>query len=1119
MLAAGMASYRAQAQDVVKPAAGEALADSALPPAVTTTQSPKPTAAEGPDIFLLPDETGKLRRVLGYRYEDFFKAWQGDEGGDDAAQPPQYVISSLSLNASAGAVTAKTTVTVEIELQSEDWVRAPLEMGSLIVEGTSIKNGSDRDFLMFDAPRGGYAAWLKGKPGDRVTIRLEGQLAIERNGDGQRLDLKLPAAAESVVTLSTPGPIKVESPANAVVASEVASEGQTRSRIDGVKGHLAVSWGQAGSERRRSAALEAVVDTVINVEAGRLLYEGFITVRGVRTPVERVQIELPPGATASTPSAGDGYEIVPVATDGLTDSASVVEVRFQEPAADPPLIRLTAEQSTAAARGTVLRAGAFEVRGAFRQRGNVAVRVSDQLHAHFEHDGRVTQIEPATLPDALLAEPPLAAFETLGAAWAIEVHIQPRQRKLSVTSNYQLHLGSQGAALAVDLDYQISGGKLFDLRIDLRGWELTEQPVESGGAVDLGEQHVTSEQILILPIKTTDAQQVRLRFSLRREAGLGVHDLPLPEVQDAFAPPGELTVTCDPAWRATAQIENSVGVSLVDPTREDSPVDSGMNANNSQLEAAALRLQTFLPQARLAVDISERDRVINVDSTVETRVQGSSLSARQILNYEILHQPATELTVTVSADLLANEGLELLLDGKPLLSTAIDVEPLSSSAAGEETSSDLRLVVRLPQPLVGRARLEVRSQLTLDLSQRTGAAAIPIPLALPQFPTKTNATVVSSGDSRVAIANRGGASPWVTIPEAAAAEGMAAPSLRRLQAQAIQPVRELALRLEPSRSTASVETRVEAAWAQTWVAAGVRQDRLVYRFHTTGARIDLALPTGFDEVEVMLNGRMATVERTRPGLLSVEVPSGNGEHAHTLELRTHSPVRINSWGKQRAAFPRIEGAEAWSPFFWQLILPPDLIALDAPAGMGAEYQFGWQGLRWGREPTQSQRDLERWTGATSAPTPSPRMNQYLYSSFEPPSAVEVTAVRRIWIVVAGGLAALAVGLAWLYTRIARTAAFWLVMCIAAGGFLFTYPEAAVLMVQAICLGGAFTLVSTITQWLLASGRPGRMASTSTAASSVASLTATQPWLAETPGPTGSAISATSGPRYQGSGAS
>jgi hypothetical protein len=336
----------------------------------------------------------------------------------------------------------------------------------------------------------------------------------------------------------------------------------------------------------------------------------------------------------------------------------------------------------------------------------------------------------------------------------------------------------------------------------------------------------------------------------------------------------------------------------------------------------------------------------------------------------------------------------------------------------------------------------------------------------------------------------------------------------QLHAQSSQRVRVLPLRIEPSNIRPPDETRIEAAWAQTWVAGGMRQDRFVYRFHTSGVSVAVVVPSHFDALEVLLDRQVAAADRSRRGIVAVEVPAGDRLGAHTLELRRHTPLRIGSWGRQGVVFPRIEGANSWTPFFWQLIVPPDLAALATSSGMSAEYRLGWQGMRWGRQPTQSQRDLEQWTGAIQAPTPGPRTNQYLYSAFEPPPFVEFVAVRRIWLVVAAGLAALAVGLAWLYTSVARSAAFWLAVCISAVGILFIYPEAAVVMVQAVILGGAFTLLSMVVQWLLAGARPRQPLSTP-AASSVASLGATQSWIAEPAGEP--AVPAPSGSTYQATG--
>src|SRR5690606_4276949 len=120
-----------------------------------------------------------------------------------------------------------------------------------------------------------------------------------------------------------------------------------------------------------------------------------------------------------------------------------------------------------------------------------------------------------------------------------------------------------------------------------------------------------------------------------------------------------------------------------------------------------------LPAAKLAVDVSEREQSISVESIVEGQLLGDRLEVEQQLQYDIAYQPASELAAVVSTDLLSNEGLQLLLDGKPLSSSSIEIMPLLNGAQ-RSTEEKLRLLVRLPRPTVGPARLQIRSTYGLD---------------------------------------------------------------------------------------------------------------------------------------------------------------------------------------------------------------------------------------------------------------------------------------------------------------------------------------------------------------------------------------------------------------------
>ncbi|BBO31285.1 hypothetical protein PLANPX_0897 [Lacipirellula parvula] len=1147
MLAVGSSPLRAQE---AVPETPPAVVPAGLPPTVTappvaapapapatvvpTTPSP---GALGPDVFFLPDANGNLRRVLGYRYEDFFQSWRAAQSQQDEVRQPEFALLDLSANATAEEDFVAIDLRIEVEIQSSNWVEVPLQLGALIIDNWKSGGKDSRDFILFDPVRQSYVAWIQGKPGDRREIELTGKLIVQRDGDSRQLEVELPAAATSHVDFTSSGEVEIEAPKLAIHSTVTADDGRYTSQIEGAKGRLALRWGPRVVEQfDRAATLSAGVDATATIDPGRITYEAVVALRSFGEPLDRVRIRLPRGAAAASLPAGAGYELIPIASTSGRNGSSLVEVRFDQPSATPPPVRLVAEQTGGADAAAPMTATPFEVVGAFRQRNQLVIRVNELLHADFHGEGRIEQIDPLELPENLRTPAPLAAFSGAGADWELAISTQPRQRKVRVTPTYAMNLGSHGATLDVTLDYQFLGGRTFELRADLRGWELTEQPIESGGVVDLIEQHVTPAGVLVLPLKESDLQQTRVRFTLRREAGLGLHDLPLPQLLEAYTLPGVLSVSCDDAWRATVQVENSSGITSAESNGPTNGTANGV-ANGaaatpasaiaatpaldvpatppSRRDAAARRFQIFLERPRVAIDVSEREQSIAVDSTVDGKLADGRLEVEQRLRYDIAFQPASELTATIPAALSSNSAFQLLLDGQPLPATAFEIQPLSATATATELSR--RLVVRLPRATVGRTVLQLRSAYAIDESQQTGRAKITLPLAIPALPAATRANIASAaGQARVALWSDAETEPWRSIAPDSTGVGIdQQPTL--LQASAAKPVGELSLRLEPALGDAPAEVRCDATWVQTWVVGGQRQDRFVYRFRTSAPQVELVLPEDFEgrPLEAVLDGQVIPADRSG-ARLTVVLPQGDGLQTHTLELRRHAPQRIAATTGLSASFPMMENVQGTRPFFWQLIVPRDMSVVTTPAGMNGEYKLGWREWSWGRQPTQGQDQLEEWTNATSAPELPASTNEYLYSAFDSPAAADVQLVRRAWLIIAAGAGALAVGLVALYTNLGRTAGFWLAAMIAAVASLAAYPEAAVMLVQAIFLGGAFTIVSLLTRWLLADVRIRRSAPPAPP-SSVASLTATQPWLGERPDD--SIVATTSGSTRQVSGTS
>ena len=123
------------------------------------------------------------------------------------------------------------------------------------------------------------------------------------------------------------------------------------------------------------------------------------------------------------------------------------------------------------------------------------------------------------------------------------------------------------------------------------------------------------------------------------------------------------------------------------------------------------------------------------------------------------------------------------------------------------------------------------------------------------------------------------------------------------------------------------------------------------------------------------------------------------------------------------------------------------------------------------------------------------MSQYVYSALAPPAKIELGVMRRIWLTAAGAALALGVGLACLYTPVARSTGFWAVVCVTVAALAATSPELAIGLVQAIVAGAALTAVAAVLKRAL-DQEPASRPSAAIASSISSRQSTTQPWTAE-----------------------
>jgi hypothetical protein len=278
-----------------------------------------------------------------------------------------------------------------------------------------------------------------------------------------------------------------------------------------------------------------------------------------------------------------------------------------------------------------------------------------------------------------------------------------------------------------------------------------------------------------------------------------------------------------------------------------------------------------------------------------------------------------------------------------------------------------------------------------------------------------------------------------------------------------------------------VNTVVEAAWVQTYLAPSARWERAVFLLTSDQKQLELTLPDGVDfrQVEVLVGSEEADgrqrvpVEPLTPEpRLRIPLP-GDSDRRQGVEVQYGFLDPRPPAGRLSLELPRL-AEQVWvQKTYWELLLPPNEHLIVAPEGLTGEYRWGWTGSFWGRKPLLGQAQLEAWAHAPRAGAVPEQTSRYLFSSLTPVGRCELRTANRWQIVLIASSAVLALGLLLIYVPAFRHPALLLVAAIALLAAIAVYPGPVLLAAQAASLGVALTLLGGLLNRLLGPGRVGR----------------------------------------------
>jgi hypothetical protein len=1029
-------------------------------------------------------------------YEDFMAAWKQSQDATPRVRQPRFSIESVEISGKAREEYAELRLETTVKLLTDGQMKVPLGLVGAILQGEPQFGGLDSapspakeaggapsreggepshvEFLDYDSHQGGFVAHLGGKAGEKHTVTLVLLVPLVHDGIETSLALNCPRALTSRLALDIDAPVAQATVSSGAILSREAVAGGTRLTATGLAGQFRLTWGTAEVETAElTTVLSATGAISASIDGRSVRTDARLTVRSYGGSFDRFRVRLPKGATLIQETGADAesepsYEITTerasTSTEGESDSATgqVVVVQLKEKQQGPVSVDLATEQLLDAQDADLaIELGGYEVLGAVRQFGDVALRVAGDWQLRWDTGRYVRQVDASELAAGLQQPGVSAAFQYDRQPWSLGIQVAARRFRIQVTPAYELDCLPDEARLKVHLTYQILGARAFEFQVDLAGWEMAADAVESGGLVDRDQIKLTREGQLILPLMQASSRRAEVSFVVRRDLPRDTSrlNLPLPEPVAESIVTGDLVVRTAPGVELMADM---LQTGLTPTPVTSSPDDIGEEDVNQ------LRYRMFLPGAVFAADRLSRTREIS--TSIETRIALQNTHARvaQRLTYHVQFEPIAELAFDIPAGVsLDEEVMEVALlpldgqqpDAPERQETLLRPVAVSESESTENAPRSVRMA--LPRPRLGHFVVEFRYPVQRPSARpRNGSWNLPLVKPLDGEVTRSLAIVETPPEFEALLDELTDTTWETTASPTSDADGGEGNQFIARQAEPALPlsIRDVELDIPTT-------TIIDRTWLQTWLNGNTRQERAAFRFRSDASQVTIELPpeSAANEVEVLLDGRPANVVAREEGRITVRLnslqPSRDRDAENlsttpprTLELRFRRTSNDRLVTGRRLTPPLWAGVSSLTEVYWQIVLPGDLHIIQSPDQMAAASQWQWLGSFWGRRPTHSQAELEAWVGASPQVAPSAAQSEYLFSGLGPVSSIEIVTAPRWLVVLAGSGGVLALALAWLYLPIDRRAWVVAIVAVVLAMLAVSFPTPAMLLAQASLLG-------------------------------------------------------------------
>lgn len=1055
-------------------------------PVKAAPERPAAASSEGlrevtPELFYMEDASGRLVPVPGFGYQDFVDLFRMKEGLPGPLQPPAVVLENVVVRIDAreakrrradgdepGNATFPAVVECTVRQARAGWAAVPLELGGLLLSAAPRHEGPGQMILDAVPGGGGYRAWFDAAAeagGDvRHTVVLEGRIAGVTAADHEAFDLRLPVAVASLVEVKTrrrTPDVRVK-PAAADEQIE-AVDGGSMVALAGLAGAVRVRVADRREDvASRDAAAEAVIESTVRIDGRDAVTEATIRLSRMPADLKRVRITLPPRTTLR-----DLRPPASLVSRGGTADAPTLDVGIDVDAAGDASVELVCERPVDSSGDAPFEAVGFVVEGIpeWRQRGRVSLVVNGDWMATWADDTDLRRVDPP----ATLRQPGfVAAFAYDAQPGSLPVRVRPRPSRVVIEPEYRYEVSGSRITLDARFRVAVRGAPVGGVSIAFDpSWTIDD--VGPAGAVDVDEV-VTDAGVTVIPFTQSLAGdtvvEVRASRPIDKAAPRLTWRLPVPRA-DLVGP-------------AVVVIGSESDIELLPDNEGIAGLVRQTAAAAAVADRTALVYRLDATEGSFAATRRFLPRRVEAAISASATVDASEIVVDETIRLDVRHVPLEFIELLVptsiaSGSVEVRQGDELLDPAEVVTSEEIGVAP------DEPPTLALRAI--LAEPLLGAGDVSVRFRMPVPAVPAESTVAIDVPLAVPVAASIGRQTVEVSVPDAYAVGVRGDAWRRDVGPTLGGAT----------QAwSALKPKRVLPLAVSARRSDAARRLVVEAAWLQTRLLPGTREDIRSYVISSADDRIVIVMPERTTDaaakaapgtLDVRLDGEPVPAVAGPAGRVVVDLPRVDPARRWRLDIRT-TGVRDVGWQAFAARWglpvpvtlepPVFEGPVLERRFYWTVHVRPDEHVVGMPRRWTSQQRWTPGSWGWELDAVTAPAVLATWLdsvagglgaaggvgpAAARAAAPPLAERSFVYSGVGEPGAATPWLMPDWFVVLLASAASLAAGLALVYRPAWRRPGALLAATAGLGVAAAANPDVAPLVGQAAVPGAGLAAIA------------------------------------------------------------